>query len=151
MLSSSKDRHLYCHDDDDDDDDHHHHYHTHLHRHPDHHHYRHNHVTVFVGLSAQSAKGLRIVDRLLASAGIFHISFLRSNRLCDLLVQWPQVTSHRQSDSAWSWTLLLPRTEIWKMDTRNTPQHTTHNIYVHIDKSPRFNKERVMQRIYTCD
>jgi hypothetical protein len=27
-----------------------------------------------VGLSAQSAKGLRIADRLLASAGIFHIA-----------------------------------------------------------------------------
>jgi len=74
MLSSSKDRHRHCHDDDEDnDDDYHHHRHHHLHRHPQHHHYRHNHVTVFVGLSAQYSKGLRIADRLLASAGIFHI------------------------------------------------------------------------------
>lgn len=37
------------------------------------------------------------------------------------------------------------------MDKRNIPQHTTYNIYVHIDKSPRFNKERALQRIYTND
>ena len=35
------------------------------------------------------------------------------------------------------------------MDTRNISQHTTYNIYVHNDKSPRFNKEHVLHGIYT--